>query len=319
LDERTVAVKDILADIALIRGNIEKAFFGKPDVVGLMLVGLLAEGHVLIEDVPGVGKTVLARALARSVDCSFRRIQFTPDMLPSDVLGVTVYDQRKGEFVFEKGPIFSNIVLADEINRTSPRTQSSLLEAMNDFSVSVDGVTYPLAPPFMVAATQNPFEAEGTYDLPDSQMDRFMLSIVVGYPERDDEREILASHKLAHPLDSLTSVVHTEQVLELQRMVRQTRFDASLSDYVLDIIAATRAHEALETGASPRGSLSLYRAAQAAALVAGRDFVTPDDIKAMAVPVLAHRVILKTRRQHRRRDEARDIITDILQRTPVPE
>jgi len=319
LDGSATTHDTALAGIARIRKNIQKVFLGKPDVVRLMLVGLLGEGHVLIEDVPGVGKTLLARALARSIDCAFRRIQFTPDMLPADILGVTVYDQRKDEFVFKKGAIFANIVLADEINRTSPRTQSSLLEAMNDFSVSVDGATYPLARPFMVAATQNPFESEGVYELPDSQMDRFMLSIVVGYPDRDDEREILETHKLSRPLDSLDPVIDADGVVALQQKVREVRMDSSLSDYILEIIHATRDNDSFEVGASPRGSLSLYRACQASALVDGRTFVTPDDVKAMAVPVLAHRVIPRTRTRRPTHGGAQEVIVDILQRIPVPE
>ena len=285
------SVDDAATTINRLRHNIEGVFLGKPEAVQLVLVGLLAQGHVLIEDVPGVGKTVLARSLARSLNCSFRRIQFTPDLLPSDILGVSVYDQQSGEFVFKRGPIFANIVLADEINRTTPRTQSSLLEAMNDFQVSVDGRTYPLDPPFMVLATQNPYEYEGTYLLPESQLDRFLMRITIGYPDREAERRVLDTRRLADPLVSLEATLSASDVLALQASTREVTVADELADYVLAIAAETRRVESLLAGVSPRGSLSLYRAAQAKALTEGRDYVVPDDVKGLAVPVLAHRIL----------------------------
>jgi MoxR-like ATPase len=304
--------------IARLRENIERVFLGKPEAVQMIVVSLLAQGHVLIEDVPGVGKTVLARSLAKSLDCSFRRIQFTPDLLPADILGVSVYDQKAGEFVFKQGPIFANIVLADEINRTTPRTQSSLLEAMNDFQVSVDGRTYVLSPPFMVLATQNPYEYEGTYLLPESQLDRFLMRITIGYPDEAAERRVLNTRRLADPLVSLDAVLTAADVLGLQAATREVTVADELAHYVLALAAHTRRQESLLAGVSPRGSLALFRAAQARALVEGRDYVTPDDLKALAVPVLAHRIIPKTFRQDGRSDASEQIIREALDAVPVP-
>ena len=307
-----------MAAIDRLRDNIEKVFLGKSDAVQLVIASLLAQGHVLIEDVPGVGKTVLARSLARSLNCTFRRIQFTPDLLPGDILGVTVYDQMKGDFVFKQGPIFANIVLADEINRTTPRTQSSLLEAMNDFQVSVDGQTYPLDPPFMVLATQNPYEYEGTYLLPESQLDRFLMRITIGYPDREAERRVLDTRRLADPLLSLQPVLSAEDVLFLQARTREVRMADELADYVLAIAAATRRVESLLAGVSPRGCLALYRAAQARALTEGRDYVVPDDIKVLALPVLSHRIIPKSFQQDGRRGASERIIHEALEAVPIP-
>ena len=298
--------------------NIEKVFIGKPEAVRLVLVGLFSNGHVLIEDVPGVGKTTLARALARSVDCSFRRIQFTPDLLPTDILGVPIYSAGEDRFVFKRGPIFAHVVLADEINRTTPRTQSSLLEAMNDFQVSMDGATYPLPQPFIVLATQNPHEYEGTFPLPESQLDRFLMCIRIGYPGRDDEREVYGSQRLSHPLETLAPVLGAEDVVGIQAAVREVRVGDDVTDYVLDIVERTRQRETLEIGVSPRGGLSLSRAAQALALVEGRDYCMPDDVKRLAVPVLAHRVIRRAALMAAGGQDEREIIRAILDETPVP-
>ena len=298
--------------------NIGLVVLGKPEVIKLAVVALLAEGHVLIEDVPGVGKTLLAKAIAASIDCSFRRVQFTPDLLPSDILGSSVYNAATGEFVFKQGPIFANVILADEINRTTPRTQSALLEAMSDSQVSVEGKTFPLDPPFIVLATQNPYEFEGTYVLPESQLDRFMIRLKMGYPLRSEERKVLSSHRAGEPVESLRHVVSGEDVLRLQRAVRRVRVDDAISDYLLDIVHATRKGEDLHVGVSTRGALTLYRAAQSLALVSGRNFVVPDDIKTLAVPVLAHRVVGKSFLQAGEFGAAEAIIRDLIDRLRVP-
>jgi MoxR-like ATPase len=270
--------------------SIGRALVGKPEVVRLAVVGLLARGHLLIEDAPGVGKTTLAAALARSIGAGFRRIQFTSDMLPSDILGVSVYQPDRGEFVFKPGPIFTNIVLADEINRTTPKTQSSLLEAMNEAQVSLDHSTYPLPRPFMVLATQNPLEYEGTHALPESQLDRFLLRIRIGYPAAPDERAILRGG--AGLADGLSPVLDGADVLRLQEECEAVRATDAVLDYVVALVAATRVSPLLTLGVSPRGSLALLRAARARALVEGRDFLVPDDIKGLVVPALAHRVLV---------------------------
>ncbi len=298
--------------------NVESVVLGKHDVVRLAVVALLAEGHVLIEDVPGVGKTLLARALAASIDCSFRRIQFTPDLLPSDILGSSVYNTASGEFIFKPGPIFANIILADEINRTTPRTQSALLEAMSDRQVSVEGKTHHLPPPFLVLATQNPFEFEGTYVLPESQLDRFLIRIRMGYPVRSEERRILTSHRSGEPVENLKPVLTAEEVVALQRAVRQIRVDDAVSDYLLDLVHATRDSEELHVGVSTRGALTLYRASQSLALVSGRDYVVPDDVKSLAAPVLAHRVVGKSFLQAGEFGAAEAIIGDLIERLKVP-
>jgi MoxR-like ATPase len=298
--------------------NIALVVLGKPEVIKLAVVALLAEGHVLIEDVPGVGKTLLARAIAASIDCSFRRIQFTPDLLPSDVLGSSIYHAPSGEFVFKPGPLFANVILADEINRTTPRTQSALLEAMSDRQASIEGHTYPLAPPFIVLATQNPYEFEGTYVLPESQLDRFMLRLRMGYPIRSEERRVVASHRDGEPVDSLGAILSTEDVLQLQRGVRTIQVDDSITDYLLDIVHSTRRSDDLHVGVSTRGALTLYRAAQSLALVSGRGFVIPDDVKALAVSVLAHRVVGKSFLQAGEFGASEAIIRDIVDRIRVP-
>jgi MoxR-like ATPase len=311
-------VDDLQSLLNRLLDNVGSVVLGKPDVIRLAVVALLAEGHVLIEDVPGVGKTLLARALAASIHCSFRRLQFTPDLLPSDILGSSVYSAATGEFVFKEGPIFANVILADEINRTTPRTQSALLEAMSDRQVSVEGKTYSLAPPFIVLATQNPYEFEGTYVLPESQLDRFMIRLKMGYPLRSEERRVLSSHRAGEPVESLQPVLSGEDVQHLQRAVREVRVDDAIADYLLDIVHATRRGEDLHVGVSTRGALTLYRAAQSHALVSGRDYVVPDDVKALAVPVLAHRVVGKSFLQAGEFGAAEAVIRDIVDRVRVP-
>ena len=311
MQETAVALRPLIE-------NIERVIIGKSEAVRLVVVGLLARGHILIEDVPGVGKTTLARALARSIHGDFQRIQFTPDLLPSDILGVSVYNTEVNQFQFRNGPIFANVVLADEINRTPPRTQSALLEAMNDFQVSVDGTTHKLPEPFIVLATQNPIEFAGTYPLPESQLDRFLLRVRIGYPSRADEREVLVRQQHSHPLDSLEPVMSAADVVVLQAQVREITFEESLTDYLLEIVGRTREAEDLLLGVSPRGSLSLYRAAQSLALVDGRDYVLPDDIKSLAVPVLAHRIVDQTALDRGDASRGEALIREILDAVPVP-
>lgn len=308
-------LKGAIETVAKLAANVRQVFVGKDEVVDHVLVALLAHGHLLIEDAPGVGKTTLAKTLARSLACSFKRVQFTPDLLPSDILGVSIYDQGSKEFVFKPGPVFAHVVLADEINRTNPRTQSSLLEAMSEASVSVDGETRPLPKPFLVLATQNPYEFEGTYPLPESQLDRFLLRIEVGYPSPEQERAVLDAQTTKHPIDDLETVVSTEEVLELQTATRSVRCDGSILDYVVALAQASRRSPQLAVGVSTRGTLALRRAAQAYALVQGRDYVTPDDVKALAVPVLAHRVVPKDAAD---RGRAREAILNVLENVAVP-
>ena len=296
--------------------NVGRALVGKPEVIRLAVVGLLARGHLLIEDVPGVGKTTLAAALARSIGAGFQRIQFTSDMLPSDVIGVSIWEPEKSEFVFKPGPLFTNIVLADEINRTTPKTQSSLLEAMNEAQVSMDHSTYLLPRPFMVLATQNPREHEGTYPLPESQLDRFLLRIRVGYPDTSDEKAVLRGGGQS-ALDTLVPVLQAEDVMTLQEAAEGVRVDESILDYIMALVAATRSSALLSLGVSPRGSLALLRAARAQALADGRDFLVPDDVKGLAVPALAHRVMLKGRSGQSGMD-AETVLHAVVQDVPVP-
>ncbi len=309
--------RDLHARIGRLEANVSRALVGKADVVRLAVVGLLARGHLLIEDVPGVGKTTLAAAIARSIGAGFQRIQFTSDMLPSDVLGVAVYEPDKHEFVFKPGPIFTNIVLADEINRTTPKTQSSLLEAMNEAQVSLDHTTHALPRPFMVLATQNPREHAGTFPLPESQLDRFLLRIRIGYPSEVDERTILRGS--ATPVvETLETVLDGADVVELQEAAEEVRADESIVDYVLAIVTATRRSRMLSLGVSPRGSLALLRAARAHALADGRDFIVPDDVKRLAVPALAHRVLLAGSAADGAGAGAEAVIRTIVQDVAVP-
>ena len=298
--------------------NIESTLIGKPEAVRLAVTALLGEGHLLIEDAPGVGKTALAKAIARSLHCGFTRLQFTPDMLPSDILGSSVFLPNLGEFEFRRGPIFTNVLLADEINRTTPRTQSALLEAMNERQVSIEGTTHALAPPFFVLATQNPFEFEGTFPLPENQLDRFMLCISIGYPDSNVEKDILRDHRNGEPVDALEPVLEMAQLEELQRTVREVRVDESISEYLLQIVTATREYAELTLGVSTRGALTLYRAAQSRAMMENRDFVTPDDVKELAVHVLAHRVMPRGLVREGQRERARVVIRQILDNTRVP-
>ena len=301
-----------------LKENIESVFVGKSEAVEYLLVGLLARGHVLIEDVPGVGKTVLAKALARSIHCKFCRIQLTPDMLPSDIIGVSVYDNRTHTFEFNRGPIFANIVLADEINRTTPRTQASLLEAMNETQVSVDGKSLKLEPPFMVIATQNPFEFEGTYFLPENQLDRFLLRIHIGYPDREAERLVLTELNFNGTVENLEPVCNAGDVPALQERVRQVRMDDALIDYVLNLTTLTRQDERIEVGASPRAGMGLVRAARARALLAERNYVIPDDIKGLITPVLAHRLVTRSFYESGPDSNPVAILDDIALAAPVP-
>jgi len=277
--------------LSALRRNIESVLLGKAEAVRQVLVALLARGHVLLEDVPGVGKTILSRAIARSIDCTFHRIQLTPDLLPSDILGVSVYDSGTGEFVFKKGPIFAHLVLVDEINRTTPRTQSALLEAMNESQVSTDGRTYRLGPPFMVLATQNPYDFEGTYFLPENQLDRFMIRVRIGYPDRRTERRILRTQPARTRLATLKPVMSTGDLVALQDATGAVRMDDAIMEYILSIAEETRRREELAIGLSPRGALALAQAARAAALLDGRDYVVPDDVKDLAPCVCPHRLV----------------------------
>jgi MoxR-like ATPase len=303
--------------LARLRDNVAAVVLGKPEVIRQALVAFLAEGHLLLEDVPGIGKTLLAKALAKSLACGFHRIQFTPDLLPSDLLGTSIFHQGSGRFEFQPGPVFTHVVLADEINRATPRTQSALLEAMSDRQVTVDGQTRPLGPPFFVLATQNPYEFEGTYPLPESQLDRFLLRLHIGYPDRTAERGILTGHRTGEPVDHLQPVLSVPEVVGLQQAVREIKVEDSVADYLLDVVGATRGHADVYLGASTRAALALYRAIQAAALVDGRDYVVPDDVKQLAVPVLAHRILPRAARGGGG-DTAEGIIRDIVERTPVP-
>jgi MoxR-like ATPase len=297
--------------------NVEKVIIGKRGVVELAVVGLLCQGHLLIEDVPGVGKTMLARSIAKSIGCNFRRIQFTPDMLPSDVTGVSIFNQQTREFEFREGPVFAQLVLSDEINRATPKTQAALLEAMEERQVTVDGVTRPLSRPFLVLATQNPIEYEGTFPLPEAQLDRFMLRLRLGYPTAGDEVAMLDSQQFKHPVDELGQVVDTAALIEAQEAIKTVHVDDKVKAYIVELMTQTRKHPEVSLGASPRGSLVLYRTAQARAAVAGRDYVIPDDIKALAPACLAHRMIVSP--SARIKDvTAESVLADILGSVPVP-
>jgi MoxR-like ATPase len=309
----------LLAKLAELESALQSTIRGKAEAVRLSLVCLLARGHLLIEDVPGVGKTTLAQALARSVNCTFHRLQFTSDMLPSDVLGVTIYNAHSETFEFKPGPIFSHFLLADEINRTTPKTQSALLEAMNETQVTIDGHSHSLPRPFMVIATQNPVEHHGTYPLPESQLDRFLMRLRLGYPDAASEREILRNFD-THRAGAAARVLEADQILEMQALTHRVTVEESLVDYMLAIVEKTRAHDGLALGVSPRGSQALYRAVQALAMVEGRDYAIPDDVKRLAVPIFGHRVVVNTRTAlaQRRSDLGDRIIDEILSVIEVP-
>jgi MoxR-like ATPase len=308
---------DIQSAANALRANVARVIVGKDESVDLALVTLLCEGHLLLEDVPGIGKTTLAKALAKSLGCSFRRIQFTPDLLPSDVTGLSVYNQKTQEFEFRPGPLLAQIVLADEINRATPRTQSALLEGMQERQLTVDGRTLLLPRPFMVIATQNPIELEGTFPLPEAQVDRFFMRLKLGYPSAEQEGAILLRFERAEPLDELAPVVDNAALLEMQRSVRTVRVEDSVREYIIAIARATRAHPAVELGASPRGTLFLYRAAQGYAAMAGRDYVLPDDVKFLTPYVLTHRVIIAAQTRLRGRS-AQEIVQEVVDSVPAP-
>ncbi|MEP3481987.1 MAG: MoxR family ATPase [Fuerstiella sp.] len=301
-----------------IRSNVELAVLGKSETVRLSVVALLAGGHVLLEDAPGLGKTSLARALSKTLGCEFNRLQFTPDLLPSDILGANVYRPDSGEFEFRAGPVFTNILLADEINRTTPRSQSALLEVMSEQQVSIEGKTRQLDAPFLVIATQNPFEFEGTYPLPENQLDRFMVCLEVGYPDRETEREVFRRHRSGEPTDTLESVTNAAEVIKLQAAVADIRVDDSIADYMLDIVEATRNSPELSLGVSTRGALTLYKAVQAMALVEGRDYSIPDDVKQLTIPVLAHRVVCRGAMRDGHRARASQVLQSIVDSLKVP-
>lgn len=297
--------------------NLEKVIVGKRDAVELIVIGLLSQGHILIEDVPGVGKTMLARSLARSLDCSFNRIQFTPDMLPSDVTGVSIYNQKRGEFEFRPGPIIGQIILADEINRATPKTQAALLEAMEEHQVTVDGMTHLLPKPFMVLATQNPIEYEGTFPLPEAQLDRFLLRVRLGYPDYNDELKILDDQQLRHPIETLKAVVKVKEVLQAAEGIKKVFLSPLVKRYIADLTRRTRQSSDIYLGASPRGTLALSRASQARAALSGREYVLPDDVKDTAVPVLGHRIIVSPAARLRELSADR-IVQEIIHTTPAP-
>jgi MoxR-like ATPase len=308
---------DVAEVCARITASVQQVIVGKPDVVRLALVTLLARGHLLVEDVPGVGKTSLAKALARSIDCSVSRVQFTPDLLPGDITGMSIYNRQSGEFEFRPGPVFANVVIADEINRASPKTQSALLECMAEHQVTVDGSTYQLASPFLVIATQNPIEMDGTYPLPEAQRDRFTTQVSIGYPDPAAELAILDEHATRDPLDVLRPVTDARQVRSVIDVVQQVRVSPEVQQYCVDLVGATRRHPDLRLGASPRATLQLVRVARARAALAGRGFVVPDDVQALAVPVLAHRLLLAPEAAAARRS-AVDVVRGLLGRLPVP-
>ena len=303
--------------VETLRENVAGVFLGKPEVIRFAIIALLADGHLLLEDVPGVGKTLLAKALAKSLECKFSRIQFTPDLLPGDLLGTNILNQRESKFEFAPGPIFSQVIVADEINRATPRTQSALLEAMSERQVTIDGTTRPLGPPFLVLATQNPYEFEGTYPLPESQLDRFMMRVKIGYPNRTAERAILTQHRRGEPVDQLKPVLRPADIVALQMVVRNVKVEPPVADYILDLIESTRVHPDVSLGASTRAALAYYRASQALAMLSGRQYATPDDVKALAIPVLAHRIMTKAWDQGGRNDTVA-VVNEIVSKTKVP-
>lgn len=314
---QTDEIRQVQETARVVRQSVSHVIIGKEEIIDLLIVALLCEGHVLFEDVPGIGKTTLAKSLAKSLGCAFQRIQFTPDLLPSDIIGITFYNQKRGEFEFRAGPLLAQVVLADEINRATPRTQSALLEAMEERQISVERETMPLPRPFMVIATQNPVELEGTFPLPEAQLDRFIMRLRLDYPGRSEERLILQRFKESQPLQEMKPVVSAEQLLALQKTIRRVRVDPSLEAYIVDLVRATRQHNGVELGVSPRGTLALYRTAQAYAALHGRAYVIPDDVKQLARPVLSHRIIATSAtRLHGRVME--QIIEDVLHSVSVP-
>ena len=302
---------------ARVRENIQKVIVGKGEVIDLALVAILCEGHILLEDVPGIGKTMLARAIAASLDCTFRRIQFTPDLLPSDVTGISYFNQKKQEFEFRPGPIMSQVVLADEINRATPRTQSALLEAMQERQTTIDGVTYPLPHPFLVMATQNPIELEGTFPLPEAQVDRFLIKLPIGYPTEEEEHAILLRFERQDPLENLKPVTTPDELTAMQRQVREVRIEESVRGYVVNVVRATREHQDVQLGVSPRGTLALYKCSQALAAIRGREYVLPDDVKLLAPYVLTHRIIVSPATRLRGR-QLTDVLIDVTETVPAP-
>jgi MoxR-like ATPase len=310
-------MQDVEAVANKIIGNVEKVIVGKHEAVQSTVVALLCEGHLLIEDVPGTGKTMLAKSVSRSLGCDFRRIQFTPDMLPSDVTGVSVFNQKTREFEFRPGPVMAQIVLTDEINRATPKTQSALLEAMEERQVTVDGVTYPMQQPFLILATQNPIEYEGTFPLPEAQLDRFMMRISLGYPESDDEIVMLDSQQHTHPITRIGQVVSNEELISAQEQIKDVYIGDLVKEYIVRLVRSTRKHPDVYLGASPRGSIALYKTGQARAAILGRDFVSPDDIKGLAMVSLAHRLIISPSARIKNVDP-RAVIQEILDSTPVP-
>ena len=310
-------MEDVQVIAQRVTENVEKVIVGKQEAVELTTIALLCEGHVLIEDVPGTGKTMLAKSVSRSLGCDFRRIQFTPDMLPSDVTGVSVFNQKTREFEFRPGPVMAQIVLTDEINRATPKTQSALLEAMEERQITVDGVTYPMEQPFLVLATQNPIEYEGTFPLPEAQLDRFMMRISLGYPENEDEMTMLDRQQHAHPVTRIEQVVSAEELIEAQQRIKDVYINDLVKEYIVKLVTATRKHPDVYLGASPRGSIALYKTGQARAAILGRDYVIPDDIKALAMVTLAHRLIISPSARIKNVDP-RAVIQEILDSTPVP-
>jgi len=320
LEERPMLSTQAMSDAAqAVISNVEKVIIGKQDAVRLTLIAVLCGGHVLIEDVPGVGKTTLVKSIARSIGCEFKRIQFTPDLLPSDVTGVSIYNQQTNTFEFRPGPILSQFVLADEINRATPKTQSALLEAMEESHITVDGREYDLPVPFLVMATQNPIEYEGTFPLPEAQLDRFMLNIKLDYPSPRDEVRILDSQQYRHPIDSLDQAISIDTLLAMQSRVREVRIEHEIREYIVTLVTATRQHNQVYLGASPRGSLALFHASQALAIISGRDYVTPDDVKALVKPALSHRLIIKPDARIRSTPATPDtVLEEALVMTPTP-
>ncbi len=305
------------ANIKALIAEIEKVIVGKREAIELVVVGLLCRGHILIEDIPGLGKTMLARALAKAVACEFRRIQFTPDLLPADITGTTVYEKGHGKFTFRPGPIFANIVLADEINRATPKSQSARLESMEEFQVTADGITHQLPQPVFIIATENPIEYEGTYPLPEAQLDRFLMRVQIGYPSPEDEVTILQRQVIEHPIENVQPVLNTAHIMALQHAVRRVHIDPSLQRYMVDIVGRSRDHEAVALGASPRGSLAMMRCSQGVALLQGRDYVEPDDIKGIAEAALSHRLTIKADHRMRGINPAK-VVRDLLHSVPVP-